>query len=99
MVDVNVVPFEIETTTRHNEVVRADVYLPKSPSGPFPVLLGASPYQKALRHLPAGPVFPFIEYGPMQLYLDEGYAYVGRDGRARYRAFRGNLGPCLARGR
>ena len=78
--DVNVTPFEIETKTRHGDMVRADVYLPRNSAGPFPVLLGASPYQKSLRHLP--PVlatFPFIEYGPMQLYLDEGYAHVAMD--------------------
>ena len=79
MVDVNVTAFEIETTSRHGDVVRADVYLPKGAKGPFPVLLGASPYQKMLRRLPAVPQFAFIEYGPMQLYLDEGYAYVAMD--------------------
>jgi hypothetical protein len=66
--DVNVTPFEIETKTRHGNMVRAHVYLPRDRAGPFPVLLGASPYQKSLRHLPAIPAtFPFIEYGPMQL--------------------------------
>ena len=56
------------------------MYLPQDSEGPFPVLLGASPYQKALRHLPAiGANFPFIEYGPMQLYLNAGYAYVAMD--------------------
>jgi uncharacterized protein len=79
MVKVNVVPFEIETTTRHGDIIRADVYLPAGATGPLPVLLGASPYQKALRHLPPDKQFPFIEYGPMQLYLDEGYAYVAMD--------------------
>lgn len=76
MVDVNVTPFEIETRTRHGDLVRSDV---RDRSGPFPVLLGASPYQKSLRRLPPHWVFPFIEYGPMQLYLDEGYAYVAMD--------------------
>jgi uncharacterized protein len=80
MVSVNVQPFEIEVRSRHRDVVRADVYLPKGRKGPYPVILGASPYQKALRRLPAAPaVFPFIEYGPMQMYLDEGYAYVAMD--------------------
>ena len=80
LVDVNVSPFEIKVRTRHGDLVRADVYLPREASGPFPVLLGASPYQKMLRHLPViTSVFPFIEYGPMQLYLDEGYAYVAMD--------------------
>ena len=79
MPDVNVEPFEIEVVTRHGDLVRADVYLPKGSKGPFPVLLGASPYQKALRYLPEVPQFAFVEYGPMQLYLDEGYAYVAMD--------------------
>ena len=79
MVDVNVQPVEIEVRTRHGDMVRADVYIPKGARGRVPVLLGASPYQKALRHLPASPIFPFIEYGPIQLYLDEGYAYVAVD--------------------
>jgi uncharacterized protein len=39
-------------------------------------LLAASPYQKTLRRLPAVSVFSFIEYGPIQFYLDQGYAYV-----------------------
>jgi len=58
--DVNVTPFEIETKTRHGDMVRADVYLPRNSAGPFPVLLGASPYQKSLRNLPPVPAtFPF----------------------------------------
>lgn len=79
MVDVNVAPFEIEARTRAGDLVRADVYLPDGATGPLPVLLGASPYQKALRHLPGVPVFPFTEYGPIQVYLDAGYAYVAMD--------------------
>jgi uncharacterized protein len=79
MVNVNVTPFEVEVRTRAGELVRADVYLPSQDGGPYPVVLGASPYQKALRHLPPSAVFPFIEYGPIQLYLDNGYAYVAMD--------------------
>ena len=76
---VNVAPFEIETTTRHGDVVRADVCLPPNGIGPFKVLLAASAYQKKLRYLPVHNVFSFVEYGPMQLYLDQGYAYVAMD--------------------
>lgn len=79
MVKVDVEPHEIETTTRRGDRVRADVYLPPGADGPVPVLLAASPYQKALRRLPAHPIFPFVEYGPIQLYLDHGYAYVTMD--------------------
>ncbi len=76
MVNVSVQPFEIELTTRAGVILRADVYLPATGRSPCPVLLAASPYQKALRRLPTHWVFPFVEYGPMQMYLDEGYAYV-----------------------
>jgi uncharacterized protein len=87
VVNVNVQPFEIEVRTRHGDMVRADVHLPRDAVGKMPVLLGASPYQKALGHLPVVPlVFPFIEYGPMQLYLDHGYAYVVMD-RLKVRFF------------
>ena len=79
MVDVNVTPFEVEVRTRYGDLVRADVYIPQNVVGPVPILMAASPYQKSLRHLPAHWVFPFIEYGPIQLYLDEGYAYVAMD--------------------
>ncbi|WP_261574754.1 CocE/NonD family hydrolase [Frankia gtarii] len=78
MVSVAVAPFETEVRTRAGDLVRADVYLPAD-GGPFPVVLGASPYQKSLRRLPPHPVFPFTEYGPIQLYLDNGYAYVAMD--------------------
>ena len=37
MVVVNVEPFEIETTTRHGDVDRADVYLPAGRDGAAPV--------------------------------------------------------------
>lgn len=77
--DVNVQPFEIEVKTRRGVTVRADVYLPRDAKGPFPALLAASPYQKSLRRLPTDWVFPFIEYGPIQLYLDHQYAYVAMD--------------------
>jgi len=73
---VSVTPFEIAFQDRFGQLLKADVYLPEGASGPFPVLLLASPYQKSLRRLPAHWVFPFSEYGPMQMYLDEGYAMV-----------------------
>jgi uncharacterized protein len=76
MVEVNVKPFEIELTTRRGVKLRADVYLPAGSKGKHPVLLAASPYQKSLQRMPAVWSFPFVEYGPMQLYLDNGYAYV-----------------------
>jgi len=78
MTHVTVTPFEISVTDRFDQVLKADVYLPEG-DGPFPTLFISHPYQKELRNLPAHWVFPFSEYGPMQLYLDEGYAIVVLD--------------------
>ncbi|HLH78274.1 MAG TPA: CocE/NonD family hydrolase [Candidatus Binataceae bacterium] len=72
--------FEIEVRTRHGMLVRADVFLPSpGASGRYPVLLAASPYQKELRRLPACWTFPYVETGPIELYLSRGYAYVWMD--------------------
>jgi hypothetical protein len=46
MVDVNVKPFQIEVRTRHGNMVRADVYLPRDVSGRVPVLLDGLPIRK-----------------------------------------------------
>lgn len=72
-------PFEIEVVSRDGDVCRADVYLPEPSARPAPVLLAASPYQKALMSLPSVWTFPFRETGPVDLYLDEGYAFVWMD--------------------
>jgi uncharacterized protein len=71
-------PIEVTIPTRAGHAVRADLYLP--PGGdPAPVLLAASPYQKALAHLPVHGQFPFREGGPIDFYLDHGYAYLWAD--------------------
>lgn len=72
-------PFEIEVVTRHGTLCRADVYLPYDYHAQVPVLLAASPYQKALMHLPSVWSFPFRETGPVDLYLAEGYGFVWMD--------------------
>jgi predicted acyl esterase len=74
----DITPTEIEVRTRDGVTVRADVYLPEG-EGPFPVLLAASAYQKALAHLPVHGQFPFRESGPIDFYLANGYAYVWMD--------------------
>jgi predicted acyl esterase len=71
-------PVEVSIPTRAGQVVRADLYLPPG-GGPAPVLFAASPYQKALAHLPVHPQFPFRESGPIDFYLDHGYAYLWAD--------------------
>lgn len=81
MVDVSISSHWSSRRTRYGDLVRADVHLPAGAAGLYPVLLAASHYQKVLEPLPPVPsVCPFIEYGPMQLYLDQGYAYVAVEG-------------------
>jgi hypothetical protein len=69
---------DVAVPVRDGTVLRADVHLPDG-RGPHPTLLAASPYQKALRHLPAHPQFPFRETGPIGWYVERGYAYVWLD--------------------
>ncbi|HVB32748.1 MAG TPA: CocE/NonD family hydrolase [Patescibacteria group bacterium] len=86
-------PFEIEVRTRRNILIRADVYLPPEGGGRYPVLFAASPYQKELRALPAHWHFPFVETGPIDFYLDRGYAYVWADVAGSGRS-EGEWDPC-----
>lgn len=71
-------PDEVTIRTRAGDELRADVYLPPG-AVPVPALVAASPYQKSLAHLPVHGQFPFREGGPIQFYLDHGYAYVWVD--------------------
>lgn len=56
----------------------AAVYRPDG-DGPFPTLFAASPYRFDNNVLPASPQFLWRETGPIDLYVDEGYAYVHLD--------------------
>ena len=54
MPNVNVEPFEIETTSRHGDILRADVYLPRDAAGlqtDLAPLLQASPWIEGGRPL------------------------------------------------
>ena len=72
--------FEIEVKTRHGVLMRADVYLPPGQQGPFPALFAGSAYQKSQQAvLPVVWTFAGRETGPIDFYLDQGYAYVLAD--------------------
>jgi predicted acyl esterase len=71
-------PVETRIAVRDGARLAADLYLPEV-AEPVPALLAASPYQKALRHLPHHPLFPFRETGPIGFYVANGYAYVWLD--------------------
>ena len=60
--------------------VAVRIYRPDGP-GPFPVLYAASPYRYDNNELPATPQFLWRETGPIEWYVEQGYAYVHADVR------------------
>jgi putative CocE/NonD family hydrolase len=48
-------------------------------TGPFPVLLAASPYRYDNNGLPASPQFLWRETGPIEFYVQQGYVYAHMD--------------------
>lgn len=56
------------------------IYRPDG-AGPFPVLYAASPYRYDNNELPATPQFLWRETGPIEWYVEQGYAYVHADVR------------------
>ncbi|MES2510356.1 MAG: CocE/NonD family hydrolase [Pseudomonadota bacterium] len=60
--------------------VATRIYRPAGP-GPFPVLYAASPYRYDNNELPATPQFLWRETGPIEWYVEQGYAYVHADVR------------------
>ena len=58
----------------------ARIYRPDGP-GPFPTLFATSPYRYDNNELPAQPMFLWRETGPIEWYVEQGYAYVHADVR------------------
>ena len=56
------------------------IYRPDGP-GPVPTLFAISPYRYDNNALPAYPMFLWRETGPIEWYVDQGYAYVHADVR------------------
>jgi putative CocE/NonD family hydrolase len=61
------------------------VYKPAG-DGPFPTLFAASPYRFDNDALPASPQFLWRETGPIDFYVDQGYAYANFDVRGSGRS-------------
>ena len=57
-----------------------DIYRPIA-DGSFPALLAISPYGKDWASLPALPAFSFRQTGPIEWYVERGYAYIHADAR------------------
>ena len=63
-----------KTKTRHGDMVRGNVYLPRNSAGPFPVLLGASALSEVIAPSAAGPSGDFLGRAQVGLVDDAGLA-------------------------
>jgi predicted acyl esterase len=63
----------------------AHIYKPEG-AGPFPTLFATSPYRYDNNTLPAQPMFLWRETGPIEWYVEQGYAYVHADVRGTGRS-------------
>ena len=70
---------------RDGTPLAAGVYKPAG-DGPFPTLFAASPYRFDNNALPASPQFLWRETGPIDFYVEQGYAYVHFDVRGSGRS-------------
>jgi len=75
----------VHISARDGTSVAARVYRPDA-SGPYPALFAASPYRFDNNALPASPQFLWRETGPIEWYVEQGYAYVQMDVRGSGRS-------------
>jgi uncharacterized protein len=61
------------------------IYAPPA-GGRYPALFAASPYRFDNNSLPASPQFLWRETGPIEFYVEQGYAYVHMDVRGSGRS-------------
>lgn len=71
---------DVQVTVRDGVRIGLRIYRPEG-SGKFPTLFAASPYRYDNDALPATPVFLWRETGPIEWYIEQGYAYVHMDVR------------------
>src|SRR5215813_9722735 len=71
---------EVKICVHDGVEIAVALYMPEG-TGPFPVVLGASPYRYDNNALPATPQFLWRETGPVGLYVERGYVYAQMDVR------------------
>ena len=89
MAEPQLKPHEVKIRVHDGVDIAVALYMPDG-DGRFPVVLGASPYRYDNNALPATPQFLWRETGPIQWYVERGYAYVHADvrGSGRSRSWR-----------
>ena len=75
----------VSIAVRDGTSIAARVYRPDG-SGPYPALFAASPYRFDNNSLPASAQFLWRETGPIEWYVEQGYAYVHMDVRGSGRS-------------
>jgi predicted acyl esterase len=70
---------------RDRTEIAVAIYSPQG-RGPFPALFAPSPYRFDNNILPASPQFLWRETGPIDFYVEQGYAYVHMDVRGSGRS-------------
>ena len=76
---------DVRIRVRDGIRMAARIYRPDGP-GPFPTLFATSPYRYDNNTLPAQPMFLWRETGPIEWYVEQGYAYVHADVRGTGRS-------------
>jgi uncharacterized protein len=76
---------DVKVTMRDGVRISVCVYRPAQ-AGRVPALFAASPYQHEFDTVPAFPLFLWRETGPIEWYVDQGYAYVHADVRGSGRS-------------
>src|SRR5262249_18595709 len=75
----------VKIDVRDGTSIVARVHRPDG-AGPYPALLGAAPYRFDNNSLPASAQFLWRETGPIEWYVEQGYAYVHMDVRGSGRS-------------
>ena len=75
----------VQIDVRDGTSIGVRIYRPDG-SGPYPALLGAAPYRFDNNSLPASAQFLWRETGPIEWYVEQGYAYVHMDVRGSGRS-------------
>src|SRR5262245_23838137 len=75
-----IVERDVKATMRDGVRISVCVYRPAD-GARVPALFAASPYQHEFDSVPAFPLFPWRETGPVEWYVSRGYAYVHADVR------------------
>ena len=75
----------VKIDARDGTPIGARIYRPDG-SGPYPALLAAAPYRFDNNELPASAQFLWRETGPIEWYVEQGYAYVHMDVRGSGRS-------------